>query len=310
MRAIVTGGTGFVGSHLVRRLLREGVKVAVLVRPNSDSWRIADVLADVELIEGDLTAVEEAGRAIHSFAPEVVFHLAWNGATSNRYQDDPAQVFNNLLGSLQLVRIANQSKCRRWIGLGSVLECGRYDIPVVEDVHPLPKTLYAMAKHSVSLLAGRLCEVFGMRFIWLRLFWAYGPADDPLRMIPYVILSLLGGQKPALTLGQQRWDYLYVEDVVDAIWRTADAPGAQGILNLGSGEAHTIRSVVERIRDLIDPCMPLGFGEVPYQPDRIKHLQADITRLQRASGWNPRVALDEGLQHTVTWFRQNRWRYG
>jgi len=309
MRALITGGTGFIGSHLVRRLLREGVKVAVLMRPNSDPWRISNVISDVEVVYGDLTAIENIVHAIRSFAPEVVFHLAWHGANSYRYQNDPAQVYNNLGGSLQLVRMASQSNCHCWVGIGSVLECGHYDVPVMEDVNPRPTSLYGIAKFSLSLLAEKLCELYDINFSWLRLFWAYGPADDPLRMISYVILALLRGGKPALTPGEQRWDYLYVRDVVEAIWQVAIAPEARGIFNLGSGNAHTIRGIVERIRDLIDPSLLLGFGEVPYRPDQIMHLQADITRLQQATGWSPGVGLDEGLRRTVDWFRENRWRY-
>ena len=127
-------------------------------------------------------------------------------------------------------------------------------------------------------------------------------------MLPSVILALLRGEKPALTLGEQRWDYLYVEDAVDAIWRAATTSSAQGVFNLGSGEAHTIKSIVERVRDLIDHNLPLGFGEVPYRPDQIMHLQADISRLKQVAGWSPQVSLDEGLRRTVDWFGENGWR--
>ena len=97
-----------------------------------------------------------------------------------------------------------------------------------------------------------------------------------------------------------------MEDAVEAIWQVAASPKATGIFNLGSGEAYAIRSIVERIRDLIDPDLLLGFGEVPYRPDQIMHLQADISRLREVSGWSPQVSLDEGLRRTVKWYRENR----
>jgi len=308
MRALVTGATGFIGSHLVRLLLDRKVVVAILMRPNSDTWRIKDVLSAVEVIHGDLSAIEQSGDMIRSFTPEMVFHLGWYGV-GNRYRDDPAQVSQNLYGSLNLVEIAAKAGCQRWLGLGSQAEYGRYDNVITEDLPPQPTTLYGIAKLSVCLLSRKLCEAYGIGFTWLRLFSPYGPTDTPQWMIPYTILTLLKKQKPALTSGEQRWDYLYVEDVATAIWQAASHPTAQGIFNLGSGEAHTVHSIVECIRDLIDPDLPLGFGEVPYRPDQIMHLQADISHLRQATGWSPQVSLDEGLRRTVAWFKENAWRY-
>ena len=307
MRIFATGGTGFVGSHLVRQLVKEKVKVAILMRPSSNPWRISDILSHVEVIQADLTTIEHSKDSICSFKPEAIIHLGWYGVT-NRYRNDPAQV-QNLYMSLNLLKIAKESGCKLFIGMGSQAEYGPYDRPIAEDLPCRPITIYGMTKLCVCLLAQKLSKEFGLRFVWLRLFSPYGPMDDPSWLIPYVILKLLRGGKPSLTLGKQCWDYLYVEDVVQAIWQVIVAPKAQGIFNLGSGEAYTIRSIVERIRDLIDPNLPLGFGEVPYRPVQIMHLQADISRLQQVTGWFPQVSLEEGLQRTVEWFRENRGLY-
>ena len=161
---------------------------------------------------------------------------------------------------------------------------------------------------STGSLGQNLSETLGLRFAWLRLFSAYGAMDDRSWLIPHVILTLLRGERPSLILDEQRCDYLYVEDAVEAIWRAAITPGAQGIFNLGSGEAYTIRSIAERIRDLIDPSLPLGFGEVPYRPDQIMHLQADITKLKKATSWKPRTSIDDGLRQTVEWYRERKER--
>jgi len=307
MRCFVTGGTGLIGSHLVQLLLEDDNEVSVLMRSKSNPWRIKDVLHSLHIITGDLAAIEEAGPAIREFSPEVVFHLGWQGV-SGRYRNDPGQVTQNLYGSLKLLELAHEAGCRRWIGLGSQAEYGPCDGILTEDLPTRPVTLYGSAKLCVGLLSQKLCEAYGMGFTWLRLLAAYGPTDDQEHLIPYVILTLLRGQKPSLTPGEQRWDYLYVEDAARAIWQTATNPAIQGIFDLGSGEAYTVKSIVERIRDLINPSLPLGFGEVPYRPDQIMHLQADISRLQQATGWSPQVSLDEGLRRTVEWFRENERR--
>lgn len=308
MRCFVTGATGLIGSRLVRLLLEQDCQVGVLVRPTSDLWRIQDVLHRLHVITGELALIEQSCSAIQWFAPDVVFHLGWYGV-SNRHRNDPAQVTHNLCGSLKLLQSAHEGGCQRWVGLGSQAEYGPYDGALKEDLPTRPVTIYGLVKLCVGLLSQKLCETYGIGFTWLRLLAAYGPMDDPQHMIPYVILTLLRGQRPTLTQGEQRWDYLYAKDGARAIWQAATHSAAQGTFNLGAGEAHAVSSIVQRIRDLIDPDLPLGLGEIPYPPDQIMHLQADITRFREATDWTPQVELDEGLQRTVEWFRANRWRY-
>jgi nucleoside-diphosphate-sugar epimerase len=145
----------------------------------------------------------------------------------------------------------------------------------------------------------------GIRYVWLRLLATYGPKDDINHLIPQVILKLLAHEKPSLTLGEQRWDYLYVEDAAEAMCQVAVNPQAQGVFNLGSGEAYTIRSIVERIRDMIDPSLPLDFGETPYRYDQVMHLQANIAKLKKATGWEPKTSLDRGLEQAIEWYRHH-----
>jgi nucleoside-diphosphate-sugar epimerase len=310
MRVLVTGATGFIGSHLVKHLLKKNCTVATLMRPSSDPWRIKDVQSKVKIIYGDLAEIGQISNEVQNFSPDLVFHLGWHGASSSRFVDDPDQAFQNVPGSIELLRLIAMGDCQRWVGLGSVLEYGRYPVPISENLPPQPTTLYGISKLSTCYLTQKLCNIYKISFAWLRLFWAYGPADVPNRMIPYVILSLLQGKKPILTPGKQLWDYLFIEDVVEALWQVATNPNVEGIFNLGSGRVHTIKSIVERIRDMIDPRLPLGLGERAYGPEQIMHLQADISKLRRATSWAPKVNIEEGLRRTVSWFRENQEVYG
>lgn len=306
MRVLLTGATGFIGSALLRRLLADGQhEVAVLIRPESDPWRVADVLDRVHRITGALEDLEAVQPAVADFAPEAVLHLAWFGV-GNALRNDARQV-GNIAGTVALVELAREVGARHWIGLGSQAEYGPCAGPIAEDEPTRPTTLYGITKLSAGLLARHLCAEAGMRFAWLRVFSTYGPGDDPAWMIPYLILRLLRGERPALTAGAQLWDYLYVDDAAEAIARVLEDPRAEGVFNLGSGTADTIRAIVERVRDLIDPDLPLGFGEVPYRPDQVMRLQADIGRLRADLGWSPRVGLDEGLKRTVEWYRAHRY---
>lgn len=305
MRCLVTGGTGLVGSNVVRLLLERGWQVAALIRPTSNPWRLQESIDSLEVIPGDLSNIHLMDSAIREFDPDLVFHMGWYGV-SNRYRNSPEQITQNLLGSVALLQLVSKTRCRKWVGLGSQAEYGARSDVLRERLAPRPETTYGLAKLCSALLSKNLCEAYDIGFTWLRLLAVYGPADDPEHLIPYVILSLLNGQKPSLTGGEQHWDYLYIDDAAEAIYQAATRPRASGIYNLSSGEALAVREIVTRIRDLIDPSLPLGLGERPYQHDQVMRLQADIRRLRKAIAWAPSVSMSEGLERTVGWYREHR----
>jgi nucleoside-diphosphate-sugar epimerase len=121
-----------------------------------------------------------------------------------------------------------------------------------------------------------------------------------------LITEILAGRRPKTTLGTQTWDWLHVEDVARAIIAVATTQTAEGVFNLGSGKAVRVRNVIERIRDLVAPQMQLVFGEIPFRPDQVMHMQADNSRLRRATGWAPRISIEEGLEGTIAWYRARK----
>jgi nucleoside-diphosphate-sugar epimerase len=283
-------------------LLREGWGTTALVRPESSLWRLDDVLSQIKIIRADLSNVSAVSGAIAQAKPELVFHLAWQGVTS-AFKNDPAQLEGNLSGSLNLFEIVRAAGCKVWLGIGSQAEYGPHEGILTEDTPCRPETAYGAAKLSLGRQTKELCDRAGVRYLWMRLLATYGPMDDERHLIPSVIVQLLRREIPRLTAGEQLWDYLYVEDAREAIYRAAVTPGAEGVFNLGSGDSHSIRSILERIRDLIDPSLELGFGEVAYPPDQVMRLETSIERLRLATGWTPQVGLDEGLARTVEWYK-------
>ena len=303
MRCLVTGVSGHVGAFLTRALLARGCEVAALVRPQSDLWRIVDVLPQVTLIYGTLGDLGLARAPLMSWRPETVFHLAWAGVTG-AFHNDTAQITRNVAGSLELFEAAHEAGMKTWVGVGSQAEYGIVDGILREDLVPNPVTAYGVAKLGLSLMTEKLCAMTETRFLWVRLLAAYGPMDDPRHLLPSVINQLLDGIRPSLTPGEQCCDYLYVEDAAEAICRLVLETSAQGIFNLGSGDAHTVRKLVEKVRDLVDPRLPLGFGDVPYRSNQLMYLQGDISKLTAATGWHPQTSLEDGLRRTVEWHRQ------
>jgi len=302
MRVLVTGAGGFLGSHVARALLARGCDVTAVVR--NQAWRLDGVGA--RRVQADLAAPCEGLLA--EAAPDVICDLAWHGV-GNRLHRDPVQVEANLRPHLELVRAAGRAGCRRLVALGSQAEYGPHPARIDERAATAPVTLYGATKLAVGAIGRQLAGAAGMEFVWLRLFSSYGPMDDPAWLIPSVALSLLRGERPHLTAGTQKWDYLFVEDAARAVAEAATAPALDGTFNLGSGWAVAVREIVETLRDLVDPRLPLGFGAIPFGPNQVMHLEADIAKLTAAIPWRPTTTLADGLARTVGWYRDHQRGY-
>jgi nucleoside-diphosphate-sugar epimerase len=301
MRALVTGAGGFLGAALVRLLLRRGVETAALLRPGREAERLSPLPESLRILRGNCFRPEDCAEEIRRFAPDTVFHLAWSrvhGPSRNR----PDLLGENLRGTLDLFRVLESAGCRNWIGCGSQAEN-----PIIRGEDPARWTPYGLEKRTTGLLLRGLARWTGSRLVWLRLFAAYGPGDDPTCFIPGLIRHLAdSGESPPLTAGTQRWDYLYGDDAAEALAVCGAQTDLEGDFELGSGEAVPIRTIAEKIRDLLAPGATLRFGERPTPPEHPEILRADPRPLRERTGWTPRVSLDEGLRRTVAGFLASR----
>ena len=300
-RILLTGGTGFIGARVLRRLLGQGREVAVLLRKSGDTRRIADLLGQCHRIAGDLSELAASSDAIAAFQPEAVLHLGWGGVKASD-RDSEVQLLN-VSAALDLYRITAQAGCTHFVGLGSQAEYGLLAGRIREDAATHPTTLYGTAKLATGQLLQRASQVSGRTCVWLRLFAAYGPDDNRDWLVPYLIRQLLDARKPSLTPAEQVWDYLHVDDAANAVIAAMQS-GVCGTFNLGSGQGRPLRDIVTLVRDAIDPALPLGFGEVAYRSDQVMHLESDITALCAATGWAPSVRLDDGIAATVDWYKR------
>lgn len=305
-RAFVTGGTGFAGSHLVRHLVESGDQVAVLLRPESDAWRINDVIDRVTTIVGRLSEASALVGPLKEFKPDIIYHLGWFGSGSAG-RDDPRQT-ENVPEAMALVELAADAGATTWVGLGSQAEFGPTAAVLDESTPTRPVNAYGAAKLAAGLQTRRLCETRSIRHVWLRLLTAYGPAEQPAYLIPQVILSLLRGRRPALTDGHQLGDYLHATDVAKAIRAAASTQSFAGTYVLSSGVHRPVREVVLTLRDLIDSRLELGLGELVSKKPPV-NLRGDPSALKRATGWAPEVSLEAGLAGCVEWYRQNLDRF-
>ena len=293
---ILTGATGFIGSAVLTELLRRKIRPLVLVRPESDRSRLPALDAENILIFSKLDE-PALGETLRRQKPDVFIHCAWRGV-GGQERNAEFQLAENLPFTRASVELAVSSGCRQWVGLGSQAEYGNANRILDERGPAQPTTLYGQAKLAAGAEALALCAEKGLAAAWLRVFSTYGPGDHPHWMIPHVILELLHGRAPQVTRCEQLWDYLFVADAARAIVEVADGE-ISGVFNLGSGEAWPLKKVMEIIRaETHSPAVP-AYGAIPYRPDQVMHLQADISKLRAATGWAPQVSLEDGLRATV-----------
>lgn len=300
-RILVTGASGFVGAAVADLAAREGHQVTALVR-NPSSPRAVSLAGRCDIAVADLSN-RDAVRAVLSEArPDYVIHSAWEGVGGPDRAGDIQ--LDNIRTTVDLLDSAIAAGARRFIGIGSQAEYGRHDRRIDENTATEPFLLYGAAKLSACHLTRQRASEADMGFAWLRLFSPYGPGDNPNWLIPSVAAQILAGQAPRTSAGTQKWDYLHIDDCAQGILATAVTENAHGVFNLSSGHAVTVRSIVERLRDLACPGLPLTFGEIPFGPNQIMHLEGDCSRLIAATGWTPHIMIEDGLATVVESLRQ------
>lgn len=282
MRVLLTGATGFIGSHVARALLRRNHQVHVALRPGSDRRRLRGVESRLSFHEGPLDAVPVEA--------DVTVHLAWY-TVPGKYLTAPENR-DCLEASRRLL-----SKVKgRVVFAGTSFEHDLSQGVLREDSPTKPATLYAECKDALRREVEARPES-----AWVRIFYLYGPWEDPKRLVPAVIRAQLKGEASKVTPGDQRLDYLHVEDVASAIVAVAESR-LQGCVNIGSGAAPSIREIVKSIADLGGRPDLIQWGAFPQRPTDPMLLQADNTKL-RSTGWLPKYTLDSGLRHTFDWWR-------
>lgn len=305
MRVLITGATGFVGACLARRLLELGHEIHLFVRPESNRWRIADIAHELTFHSVDLRDASGVEQAVTAIKPEGIFHLATYGGFS--FQQEVASIYAaNLLGTINLVRACEKSGFKYFVNTGSSSEYGLKLEGMKESDLLEPLGDYAVSKAAATLYCRSEAIQKNLPMITLRVFSPYGPWDDPKRLIPYVISSLLHEKAPVLSRPDSVRDYIYIDDVVDAYLAVTGAPIVPGaIYNVGSGQQTMIGDLVGRIVEVIGAGVSPVWGTREIaRPEPTKWV-AEINALKSHGQWQPTVTLEDGLQKTIFWMRDN-----
>ena len=293
--AVVNGALGSVGLALVDCLLKKGIKTYAVVYPGDA--RISLLPEGTVVIPCDMREISRLSELIAE-PVDAFFHLAWMG-TIGPGRDDMWLQTENIRCALEAAKVSAALGCRVYVGVGSQAEHGRVEGLVRQDTPCFPLTGYGMAKLCAGQMTRSVCRALGVRHVWARILSVYGPNDSPLSVTSVIIGKLLKGEKPALTAGEQLWDYLYAADAAEGLFGMAAAGRDGCVYPLGSGEARPLREYFEMMRDAVNPALPLGLGELPYAPNQVMRLQADIEPLRRDTGFEPETRFEDGIRETV-----------
>lgn len=306
MKALVTGGAGFIGSHIVTRLLSLGHGVRVL--DNFATGRrenLVEVKARIELVEGDICDFDTVRHAVDGMT--WVFHQAALPSVARSVEDPLLTNAVNVAGTLNVLVAARDGGVRRVVYAASSSAYGDTPtLPKVETMPASPLSPYALQKYAGEQYCQMFTRLYGLEAVALRYFNVFGPRQDPASyyaaVIPKFISMLVRGEPPTVHGdGEQSRDFTYIDNVIDANLLAAESAMAAGqVINVACGDRITLNHLLDRLRAILNVDVHALHG--PPRPGDVRHSLADIGKAEKLLGYKPRVDLDEGLRRTIAFF--------
>jgi UDP-glucuronate 4-epimerase len=312
-RVLITGGAGFIGSHVSQRLLREGKRVAIV--DNLDGFYPAEFKhANLEEVRAsgefqyfpiDIRDREKLLEVFSAFRPDAVIHLAARPGVRPSFAQPDEYASVNVLGTTQVLEVARQCGVRRFLLASSSSVYGDLsDPPFREDAiisHPL--SVYAATKVAGEAMAFTFSHAYGLSVACLRLFTAYGPRQRPdLAIRKFAKMILAGEEVPIFGDGSLQRDYTYVDDIVDGICLALDASGRFDVYNLGNSQPISINAMVTALGDALGMPARRKFLPTPAGEMRVTH--ADLTKARQVLGYSPKISFAEGIQRFAAWLKR------
>jgi UDP-glucose 4-epimerase len=307
---LVTGGAGFIGSHLTARLLADGARVRVL--DNFDTGSLANLpfpesyASTLEILRGDIRDLPTLERAAAGVS--AIFHQAAMRSVPRSVVDPLGANDNNVTGTLHVFEAARRAGVRRVVYASSSSAYGdRPELPKREDQTTAPVSPYAVSKVAGEQYAHVWTRLYGVETVGLRYFNVFGPRQDPASeyaaVVPKFILLALSGQPLEIHgNGRQSRDFTYIDNIVDANLLAACAPDVGGeVFNVGCGDRISLLDMVARLEKILG--RPLERHHTPSRAGDVLHTQADVSKAKQLLGYTPLVGFDEGLASTVEYFR-------
>lgn len=305
-KVVMTGGSGPIGLALIRKLLKENVEILLLQRKKSAKRMY---LPEDERLHVEYCTLEE----LNSYTPmehdyDVFFHLGWAN-TRRSMRDNIDEQMKNVAYSSAAVEVAYQSGCHTFIGVGSQAEYGRHNEPFRDDTLCTPDSAYGIMKLSACYATRLLCKKYNIRHIWPRILSGYGIYDNIGSILISTILKSMDGKKLEFSKGEQIWDFVYLDDIANALFLIARKGQNGAIYPVGSGDARPLKDYIRILCEKLGKLDDMELGKISYTDTQIMHLEADISRLQEDTGWKPEVSFEDGIVKVIEFYKdwKPRW---
>ena len=303
VRVLVTGGSGFIGSHLVRRLLAEKADVHTIDISDKLRSRLSDVISGLHYYNVNLTNIPALQKLVKTVEPEIVYHLGAFALLHREMQYVGESLNSNVIGTVNLLDALQDTNFSCFVNTSTYDVYGHSPPPFKEDMKLSPPSPYSASKLAAEIYCNFYHDTYNYPITTLRPSNVYGPMQQTNRIIPEFIASCLRGKEFVMTKGEQKREFNYVEDIVQAFIVASSNKKAVGeTFNVGAGQSYAIKEVVETILGMFDRKIEIR-TTMPYRKNEPQDMWCDNTKI-RALGWSPKFSLVQGLKKTVDWYKE------
>lgn len=299
---IITGATSFIGRKLIDKLILGDFKIYAIVRDNSDKISIIPKSSKITIIRLDMHEYENLDKFISEC--DCFIHLAWNGTRGNDRMNEKLQK-RNYNYSAAAIKSVIKLGCKKIITAGSQAEYGIHDGIISEDTECHPETEYGKYKLKFYMDSRNICDDNDVQLIEPRFFSLYGPDDNPKTMINTIITKMLNNQDCPLTKCIQMWDFLHIDDAVEALIKMIMGDCRGGIYNFGSGIAKPLRDFVDEMYYITQSRSKLLYGAIPYPVTGMVSIIPDVARIKRELNWTPKISFTDGIKEIVRYEKKD-----
>ncbi|WP_428324015.1 NAD-dependent epimerase/dehydratase family protein [Nitrosopumilus sp.] len=304
-KILITGGTGFVGSNLVRRLAKSNNEIHLLTKKSSNFWRIKDIKKEMNIHKVDLCEKEKLKKIINKIKPEIIFHIAAYGVQHS--ENNMSKILeSNIIGTFNLFSVLSNQNIKRIINVGSVFEYGESNKKNLSEIDCLrPSSFYEITKNTQTNMANYFFKFRSLPITTLRLFTPYGRFEKKGRLITDIMLSIINKKELKITSPKVARDFIFIDDVIDVMIKASKISNINGeTFNIGFGKPHSVENIIKISEKISNQKIQTTIvNRVDKKSKRNGY--ANINKAKKILNWKPKYSIEKGLKKSYGWYEKN-----